>query len=505
MLEYLKKEANLTETENGAVTYKSTNSECLDLFAIIGALRREPDIVIKKRFSRAYYENPDIAMKILFFARDIRGGLGERRVFRVILDWLKDNAPESLHKNIKYIPEFGRYDDMLELLTTNDFLSEIISFIEKQLEEDKANLNENKPISLLAKWLPSVNASSTKTKMYAGIIASGLRLSKAGYRKLLSSLRKYIGIIENNLRVKDYTFDYSKQPSKAMLKYRKAFIRNDGERYNAFLDSVKKGETTLHTGTLYPYEIIAPIVNANESWRGDSLSPEELASLDTTWNALEDFTNGENAIVVADGSGSMYSYRDDNSKIMPGHIAQSLAIYFAERNTGAFHNHFITFSQRPKLIEIKGKTIADKVRYCMSFDECANTNLMATFDLILQTAIKNNLKQEDLPTKMFIISDMEFDNATGSWSFLGGRKFEDTNFEVAKAKFEAAGYKLPTVIFWNVASRNMQQPVTMKEDGVVLVSGFTPRLFQMITGDKLSPYAFMMDTLSSERYSCITA
>lgn len=219
MLQYLKNEANLTHTENGAVTYLSTQSECLDLFATIGALRRESDEEITNRFLRAYAENADLAMKMLFFARDIRGGIGERRAFRTIIKWLAANEPQSLEKNLSYIAEYGRYDDLLPLMGTS-CENKVLSLVKMQLESDCAALEAGDTVSLLAKWLPSVNASNEDTIRQAKRIARALNMNDAQYRKTLSALRAKISIIENKLRVKDYTFDYAKQPSKAMFKYR---------------------------------------------------------------------------------------------------------------------------------------------------------------------------------------------------------------------------------------------------------------------------------------------
>ena len=220
MLKYLKNEANLTHTENGAVTYRSTQSECLDLFATIGALRRESDEEITNRFLRAYAEDADLAMKTLFFARDVRGGIGERRVFRTILKWLAENEPQSLEKNIPYIAEYGRYDDLLTLMGTS-CEGKALQQIKEQLDADCAALESGNSVSLLAKWLPSVNASNEDTVRTAKRIARMMGMNDVQYRKMLSALRAKIGIIENNLREKDYTFDYAKQPSKAMFKYRK--------------------------------------------------------------------------------------------------------------------------------------------------------------------------------------------------------------------------------------------------------------------------------------------
>ena len=488
MLQYLKQEANKTLTENGAQTNISTLSDCLDLFATIGALRHANDDEIRTRFIRAYAEDKDIAMKLLFYARDVRGGLGERHVFRTILKWLAENHPESVRKNLPFIAEYGRFDDLMVLFGT-PVEREMLELIDSQLEKDFDAMAEGKEISLLAKWLPSVNATNRATVARAKKVRDFLGMNDREYRKLLSRLRAHIRIIENNLRERDYTFDYEKQPSKAMFKYRKAFARNDGDRYAEFLERVNHGEAKLNTGTLMPYEIITPFFKRY-------VDEKEENAINTTWYAQEDFGTNENALVVVDGSGSMHA----GNEPLPIIVALSLGIYVAERNTGLFKNHFITFSRTPQLVEIKGNTILEKLRYCITFNEVANTNVEKVFKLILDTAVKNNLPQEELPARIYIISDMEFDCCT--------EDADITNFECAKKLFEEAGYRLPEVVFWNVNSRNRQQPVTRNEQGVYLVSGCTPRLFAMIANnrvDEITPYKFMLDTLGAERYKNIVA
>jgi hypothetical protein len=499
MLQQLKTQANRTLTENAAETHITTGSDCLDLFAAIGALRDATVEEIQLRFQRAWAENPTLALKILFFARDIRGGLGERYVFRTILRQLAMDMPSSLFKNIWAIPEFGRYDDILVLLGNPNSKQMAIGFIKTQLDADVMALAEDGTVSLLGKWLPSVNAHNAETVRHGKILARGLGMTDAVYRRTLSTLRAKIAIIENNLREKDYTFDYEKQPSKAMMKYRKAFLRNDADRYKGFLERVSKGEAKLKTGTLFPYDIIRPILASGYGWADDyrdskpTMTADERQAMDVTWNAQENFTRGENALVVIDGSASMYTYGSP----IPANIALSLGIYFAERNRGAFADHFITFSETPRLVQIKGNDIYEKVIYCMGYNEPANTNIKAVFDLILHTAIKNNLPQDELPSTIYIITDMEFDYCTND--------AEVTNFEYAKETFAANGYNLPNVVFWNVQSRNKQQPVTMNEQGAVLVSGASPRLFAMIKSGIFSPMVFMMETLNNERYAKIQA
>ena len=494
MLQELKKETNYTLTENGALTYASTMDHCLDLFATAGGLRNASEEEIVKRFFRAYAENPDTAMKILFYARDIRGGLGERRFFRVSLKYLCENHQESVLKNLEWIAEFGRYDDFLVLMDTPCEKAAML-FLWKQLSQDMELCANHKPgISLLAKWLPSINTSNPEKVCLGKKLAKAFGMTGEEYRKTLSMLRKEIDILEERLRKVDYTFDYEKQPGKAMLKYRGAFYRHDEERYSQYLERVSNHEAVMHTGTLMPYEIIAPFYE-HHPWIGlkNDLSEEEIKALDTTWNTQEDFAGDQNSLVVIDGSGSMYG----GGNPMPAMVAQSLGLYFAERNRGAFANHFITFSSRPKLVEIKGNNLSEKLQYISTFSEVADTNIQAVFELILHTAMKHQIPQDEMPERIFVVSDMEFNCCVEDGSV--------TNFEYAKRIFEEAGYQLPKVIFWNVNSRSMQLPVTKNEQGVTLVSGCNARLFQQVLSDHTNPLEFMMEVIGSERYEKIVA
>ena len=467
MLNAIKREANITYTENGAVTYRSTMSDCLDFFSTAGALRSAEEEEIIKRFLRAYGENPDMAMKILFFTRDVREGLGERRVFRTILRAMGNLHPESVKKNIPFIGEYGRYDDLLCLLDTA-CRAETVAFIKERLEADCRNLAQGKPVSLLAKWLPSVNATNRETVRTAVTLAKLLGMKSAVYRKTLSALRKAENLLENNLREKDYSFDYSKQPSNALFKYRAAFLRNDASRYWDFMDKVSRGKAVLHADNLMPYELVRKCLRTDiDPPFNEDLSPEEKTVLNTTWDALPDFGNKENALAVVDTSGSMYlDFRD--YQVLPATVALSLGIYFAE-----------------------------KVEYLSTFDEVADTNLEAVFRVLLEAAVKNRIPQEELPSTLYIISDMEFNECT--------QDSDATNFHNAQEMFRAAGYRLPKVVFWNVDSRWQQQPVTQNEQGAVLVSGCNPRLFSQVISGEVNPEKFMRKILGSARYAAITA
>lgn len=485
MLDELKNTANLTRTENGALAYYSTLSDCLDFFAVCGALRSANERDIIRRFTRAYSEDADTAMRILFYSRDIRGGLGERRTFNIIMHYLADFRPQSVIKNLPLFAEYGRYDDILSLLGTS-CEGELVKYIRAQLNDDLISMREGKSVSLLAKWLPSVNTSSYETRERAKRLCKLLGMNAKEYRKTLSSLRAHIGIVEDKLRQHDYSFNYENLPAKALFKYRRAMWRNDKIRYENYIKEVRDGKALMNARTLFPYEIVRAAMSDHD--RYSSLS------LDTQWNALPDFTDSRNALAVIDGSASMTMHW--GADIQPITVALSLGIYFAERNKGHFANHFITFSKHPRLIKIKGKNISDKVNYCLNYHEASSTDLYEVFMVILVTAVKNKLPQSELPELLYIISDMEFDIGTDP---------DETVFEDAKEKFEDYGYKLPQLVYWNVRSRHEQFPVKMNEKGVALVSGASPSLFAQMMSLDLTPYSVMEMVVNSERYRGISA
>lgn len=486
MLNMLKSEASLTHTENGALTHSTSGSFCLDLFFRAGGMRNASGQEIADVVLRAFAEDETKTLKIVFFARDARGGLGERRFFRIAVRTLAQHAPEAIIRNIPYFAEYGRFDDLCVLLHT-PCEQAAVAAIAAQLEADRQAMQAGGKVSLLAKWLPSVNASAVETRENGRYLAVRLGMTERKYRKLLSALRSYSDILENRLRTADYSFDYEKQPSGAMFKYRQAFLRNDQQRYLGFLEAVEQGEAVLHASTLYPYEIV-------RRCQEEDPSAEERKSLDLTWRSLPACgVSGENAIAVIDGS---YSMTWGASGVRAIDAALSLGIYFAEHNKGAFANHFITFSRRPQLVEIMGKDIVEKVRYCHTFDEIANTDLEAVFELILRTAVKNGVPQEELPTRLYIISDMEFDGCV-----IGGN--QQTLYEEMRRRYAEAGYRLPQVVFWNVNSRHSNMPVTMAEGGTALVSGFSPAIFDMMMSGEISPVMIMEQIISGERYAKI--
>ena len=494
----LAEEADYTLTLNGAKTHGSSGDACLDFFAVAGGMRyrsREEQI---KLFERAYIEKPDLAMKLLFYLRDIRGGMGERKLFRTLLRHVAIVWPESAAKNVPYIAEFGRWDDLLCLLDT-PAQTEMVRMIRKQLEEDEDALKRRKAgeddahISLLAKWMPSDNTSSPRTRRNAQRLMSALEMDKKEYRRRVTVLRARIGLTECQLTKKQPDkVNYEAVPAQAMLKYRKAFKRQDGKRYEEFLTGVGAGEKKIHAGTLFPYEVLRPFFS--KYYFEFSANPEGQETLELLWKHLPGAVADANAISVVDTSGSMYCGR---GSLVPALISQSMGLYCAERCRGYFHNRLITFESTPHLVEIKGASLRDKLRYISTLPWGGSTNLEAVFDLILQTAVKFNVKQEELPSVIYIFSDMEF-----NWCVHDANS---TVYDNAKEQFEMNGYQMPAIVFHNVNSWQMQTPVRADTLGTALSSGASTCGMEHSYNGNITPMEHMLRVLGSERYQMIRA
>lgn len=483
-------------TENGAVGYRTTGKKLLDLNFSVASLRSASEQTIINKFMDAYWEDPVVAMKWLFYTRDCREGLGERRLFRVVLNHLAQDKPEVAQVVLKFVSEYGRYDDMWCLLDT-DLKQNVISGVAEQIGEDQINMENHKSISLLGKWLPSENASSKETKKYATIIRNGLGMTSRGYRKMLSRMRKYIDVVECKMSAREWGgINYEAVPSRANLIYNNAFLRNDEERRRAYLGALERGEAKINAGTLFPHDIVHKYMSGG--YWGQSLNAYD-AALECMWKALPDTVKGNgNTLVVADGSGSMTCNVGGNTSVTALDVANALAIYFAERASGEFKNKYITFSNRPQFVDFSNaKSLRDKIGIALRHNEVADTNIEATFDLILKTAVNNHMSQEDMPKNVLIISDMEFNAATG---YCG---FNATLFDTIAKKYDAHGYKLPRLVFWNVNSRTGTIPVKENDLGVALVSGFSVNIVNMVMSNKLDPYECLLDVLNVERYQAV--
>ena len=497
-LDNLKTEANYTRTLNGAKTHGSTGDACLDFFAVAGGMRYRRPVDQINLFDRAYIETPDLAMKLLFHLRDIRGGMGERKLFRTLLRHVAFTWPESARKNVSYIAEFGRWDDLLCLLKT-PAEKEAVKVIRKQLDEDKEALErrqageEDAHISLLAKWLPSDNASSPRTRRTAARLINALGMKQREYRTLVTALRARIGLVERSLTAKHpEKINYEAVPAQAMLKYRSAFIKTDSSRFTEYLLGVDSGEKQMHAETLFPYEVLRPF------FRGYSFTalPEGMDVLEQLWKLLPGAVGDANAISVVDTSGSMYCRWNAKGPV-PALISQAMGLYCAERCSGIFHNHLITFESTPHLAEIHGASLRDKLRYISTLSWGGSTNLEAVFNLILETAVKYEASQEEIPRVIYIFSDMEFNCCM--------RNADKTVYENARELFEAFGYQMPAVVFHNVNSWQMQTPVTAHTRGTALSSGAATHTMSHKFDGNITPMAHMLRVLGSRRYAMIHA
>jgi hypothetical protein len=476
----LEKQLNSTETTNGAKAFKSTLDLNVDLFGKISASRSDADSIVPL-YLRALEEDPETALRILFNSRDIRGGQGERNVFRHLL---LSTPFEIREKIISLIPIYGRWDDLFVLDGCIDW-NRVVNFVISKLSHD--NDPETEHPSLLAKWMPSINASSKKTKALGKQFAKRMNLSEKEYRVMLTNLRKKIDLVEHKMCSNNWPeIDYSKVPSKAGLMYRKSFIKHDLERYNNFMLSAVKLENKVNASALYPYEIAEKVTQAY-----GSVDPTEELVLQALWQNLPDYMEGKSfkGLVVADTSGSMTSTMGN---VKPIDVSISLAIYIAERNAGVWKNKFITFSENPEMQTIIGDTIVDKIKNLSKADWGYNTDLIAVFKSILKAAKADSVAPEDMPEKIFIISDMQFDQACNSNT--------RTNFEQIKKNYAKYNYKMPDLIFWNVnGSANV--PMTIHDTGTCLVSGCSPSILSaVLSGEVISPIDILKQAVYTERY-----
>ena len=496
MLKTLKEIENYKYTENGALCYSSTMNKIMDLFAFGGAYRNRSDDDCVLLFKEAFEEDKLLALKCLFYFRDVRGGQGERRFFRVCFNWLCKNYPEIAKKNIPNIVLCGRWDDVLYSCVNTPIEVDALAFIKGQLALDV----ECKTPSLLAKWLPSENASSAETKRMGRIVRTYLDMTHKQYRKVLSELRSRINIVEKLMSENRWDeIEFDKLPSKAGLIYKNAFATNDitKERYAKFAED---RNTKVNAGTLYPYEIIGKIFNEID-WFEDASKFSETDRLmyQKYWESLPDYFNGKqsNILCMVDTSGSMCG----RGAAAPINVATSLGIYAAERAGGPFKNHYISFSRNPQLIEVKGTDIADKAIRIRRTNLCENTDLTKAFDYLLDIADLPTTKEEDIPEQIIVISDLEIDHMTtgnGNWTAKGAI----TEMERVREKWAQHGHKMPKLVYWCVNSRS--NTILDKTDGVSFVSGMSPSIFSCIITGKTGWELFLEAVGDNKRYADVT-
>ena len=495
LLNCLKNQSNFTLTENGGITHKTTKSMLLDMFAMGAAMRNRSDNDVILMFKNAYEENPEYALKCLFYIRDVRGGQGERRFFRVCMNWLAKTYPEAAKRNMPFIAEFGRWDDMYCLMDTT-LEKDMFALLKKQFVLD---LSCETP-SLLAKWLPSCNASSRQTIAKGNRTRMAFGLTQKEYRKALSVLRKRINVLERLMSAGKWDeIEFDKIPSKAGLIYKNAFARRDiiKKKYEAF---AKDTNTKVNAAVLNPVDIAHQIFNSYHASETDRLM------WDKYWANLKDYYNGrqENGIAIVDVSGSMSG--------VPMEAAVSMGAYIAERGKGPFQNHFITFSGNPELVEFKGVDIFDKFHRARQANWGMNTNIEAVFNLLLNTALREGVEKSEMPETLYIFSDMEFDRCmtTGPVSYdrynsfsssrISSESHMETLLEGIARKWAANGFELPRVVFWNLDARHENIPAMGGRFSYV--SGFSMSMVEQILGGE-DGYSLMMKVLNNSRYEII--
>ena len=491
----MKTASNYTRTENGALTHKSTMDGLMDLFAMGAAYRTRTDEDVILLFKKAFDENPVYALKCLFYIRDVRGGQGERRFFRVATKYLASYDTNAMRRNLQYVPEFGRWDDLFVFIGT-PLENDALNIIKHQLALDV----QCKTPSLLGKWMPSENTSSQKTRKTATKVRKFIGMTPKQYRKTLSVLRARINVLERLMSEGRWDeIEFDKIPSKAGLKYKNAFARHDIERmkrnpevktYEAF---AKDTETKVNAKALYPYEVVAKALTACHRPMDDT----DRLMVNKYWENLQDYFNGKsfNGLAVVDTSSSMTWH---GGEATPLNVAISLGLYCAERANGPFANHYVSFSRTPRLIETNGVDFCDKVYRIYRTNLCENTNIEATFDMLLQTALNNGCGQDELPQNIIVISDMEFDQGTAYMN----RNNAKTLMENIREKWARHGYRMPKIIYWNVDARQNNIPEDIGVGDISFVSGMSPSIFNTILSGKTG-YELMMEKLNSPRYEVI--
>ena len=493
----LKDATNFITTENGATSYRTTKSDLLDMFAMGAAMRSRSVEDIILMFKKAYEENPIYALKCLFYIGDCRGGQGERRFFRVCIKWLANNYPDVMRRNIQHIPTYRRWDDLYTFVNT-PLEADAFNFMKKQLALDVSC----KTPSLLAKWLKSENTSSQESRDLATKTRIAFGMNHKQYRKTLSILRQRINILERLMSENRWDeIEFDKIPSRAGMIYKNAFARHDIERMKknvevqSYADFAKDDTKKVNADVLNPVDI------ANRIFGNQVRTDTDRAIIDKYWSCLKDYYHGreENGIAICDVSGSMYG--------QPLNAAVSMSAYIAERGKGPFQNHFITFSNNPQFVRFEGVDITDKFQRAAQADWGGSTNIEAAMDLMLNVAVKNKVPVSDMPTTLYIFSDMEFNGCMTCGPASGGRwgsgtyvRDTDTLFETIAKRWAAYGYNLPRVIFWNLNAR--QENIPALGGRFSYVSGFSMNMVETILSGK-DGYDLMMEKLNTSRYECI--
>ena len=470
-------------TDNGMRTLQSTLNANLDLF---GSIKRGANVT--QLFEKAFRENPDVAMRVAQYARDIRGGQGERKLFRDILKHLELAHPDTLIESrlLENVAEIGRFDDLF-IFDNYEVKQKAYAIVAKALSEENG---------LAAKWCPRKGPVAAELRNFLG-------LTPKRYRKLLVKLTN---VVETKMCAREFdSINFSHVPSVAMSRYMTAFHRNAPEAFAAYKEALKKGDpkvAKVNASAVYPYDVVRMLGGAHSSPNSGGYGSyyrdvDYYQHVDTTvanamWEALPDYMNDESILPIVDTSGSM-GIKVGGSQVSALDVAVSLGLYTSGKNKGAFKDLVMTFSSSPTLEKISG-TLSQRLNKMAKLHWEMGTNLHAAFDLLLQTALNGGVAEADMPKMLLIFSDMQFNSCV---------RFDDTALQMIRRKYEAAGYQMPAVVFWNLNATGDRQPVRFNEKGVVLVSGFSPSTMKAILAadlDKFSPEAIMLQTVNVPRY-----
>jgi len=486
---------NRSTTANGAASLKSTLNPLVDLFFMIGSLRGKDLGVYKNSFDAAYEANPTLALQMILWARDIRGGAGERNTPRELLKYLEVKHPEAVLRVIPVLADFGRWDDLLIFKTA---AAKTLAY--QAISEALTTGN-----ALCAKWMPRVykfkknaagvvdmnteaNKNRAANNKIAREIMTTMNINERAYRKLLSSLSN---TVEQKMCANEWEeIEYSKLPSVASARYLPAFMKRDEARYREFLASIEKGEVKVNAGALYPYDVTTRLSNGSAA---ETLGVAQ-------WEQLRNFMGDNKAIPMVDTSSSM-NCSAGSTGMTCMNVAISLGLYIADKQEGAFKNLFLNFSTQPQMFELKGNNIAAKYRDLMNYRSGqfwgGSTNIQAAFREVLRVAKAQQVPADQMPKNLIVLSDMEFNPSNaGGWNA--------TAFNSAKADFAAAGYELPTIVFWNLNARPGNNPVRFDQNNVALVSGFSPSVLEAIlSGEDVDPVKVMLRVIDAPRYQVL--
>jgi hypothetical protein len=460
-VEAVKSVPTITRTENGMKTFDSSKSNLVDLFFAIGASRGKD---LSTEFARALAQDETTALRLLMWARDVRGGAGEREVVRKILLNLEKTNPEALARVLPHLAEFGRWDDLL-IFKTKEVKAKAFTMIGDALRAKNG---------LAAKWMPRQGALAAEIRTFFG-------MSPKFYRKSLVELSK---TVEQNMCAQDWTnINYSHVPSLAAARYQKAFKKHDAAGYEAYKAALVTGDAKVNAAAVYPYDVIK-----SNKYGGDA------TVMQAQWDALPNYIGDELVLPMCDVSGSMSCPVGGNANLTCMDVCVSLGLYLADKNTGPFKDMFLTFSAKSKIEILKGNLTA-KLAQLQRSQWDMNTNLNAAFEEVLRVAKAGKVDASDMPKYILIMSDMQFDQCT---------KHDDSAMQMIERKYSEAGYEVPNIVFWNLNAKAGQSPVKFDKKGTALVSGFSPAILQSIlAAEDLDPTSVMMQTLNSARYAVI--